>query len=92
MELRRFRAAIARRVILIKMSSGDAFAYSTKTSKYRSSSKMPVSSNSYSNSFRRAAPVGLDQIRVGVCLLRILVEILHVGVRRRASRDRNNTP
>ena len=32
------------------MSSGDSFAYSTTTSKYRSPSNTPVSSNSYSMS------------------------------------------
>ena len=35
-------------VIWIRMSSGSTLAYSTNTSKYRSSSKMPVSSSSYS--------------------------------------------
>src|SRR5215472_14142356 len=38
--------------ILTRTSSGSALAYSTNTSKYLSSSKMPVSSNSYSNSSR----------------------------------------
>ena len=37
------------------MSSGAAFAYSTSTSKYRPSSKMPVSTSSYSSSCRDRA-------------------------------------
>ena len=62
---------------------GPALAYSTKTSKYRSSSKIPVSISSYSSS-------SLDRLRfvstrsaVGVLPLRVLVEVLHVGVGRR---------
>ena len=39
-------------VILIRMFSGVSFAYSTKTSKYLSSSNIPVSSSSYSSSWR----------------------------------------
>jgi len=39
-------------VIFTRMSSGPALAHSTKMSKYRSSLKTRVSSNSYSNSFR----------------------------------------
>ena len=39
-------------VIWMRMSCGEALAYSTNTSKYRSGSKTPVSSNSYSNSTR----------------------------------------
>src|SRR6516225_5702273 len=39
-------------LISISKSVGAAFAYSTKTSKYRSSLKMPVSSSSYSGSKR----------------------------------------
>src|SRR5262249_27165426 len=37
-------------LISINMSVGEAFAYSTNTSKYRSSLNMPVSSSSYSES------------------------------------------
>jgi len=37
-------------LISISKSVGAAFAYSTKTSKYRSSLNMPVSSSSYSGS------------------------------------------
>ena len=39
-------------VILMTMSSGDAFAYSTSTSKYLLPSNTPVSSSSYSKSVR----------------------------------------
>ena len=66
------------------MSSGPSFAYSTNTSKYRSSSNTPVSSSSYSNSSRDRLRVGLDQVPVGILPLRVLVQILHVRVRRRA--------
>ena len=34
--------------------------------------------------FARSPPVRLDQVAVGILPLRILVEVLHVGVRRRA--------
>ena len=34
--------------------------------------------------FPRSSPVGLDQVPVGILPLRVLVEVLHVGVRRRA--------
>src|SRR5215813_13762932 len=37
-------------LIWMRISSGDCLAYSTKTSKYRSSSTTPVLINSYSNS------------------------------------------
>src|SRR4029077_11553083 len=39
-------------LIWMSMSSAVSLAYSTKTSKYRSSLKTPVSSSSYSKSFR----------------------------------------
>src|SRR5215467_1919477 len=42
--------------ISISMSVGEPLAYSTKTSKYRSSSNMPVSMSSYSGS-RRLRPL-----------------------------------
>ena len=51
----RSRAASGPRLCTVmrtRMSSGPSFAYSTNTSKYRSSSKAPVSSSSYSNSSR----------------------------------------
>src|SRR5687767_14725098 len=34
--------------------------------------------------FPRAPPVGLDQVQIGILTLRVLVEVLHVRVRRRA--------
>ena len=34
--------------------------------------------------FPRSSPVGFDQVPVGILPLRVLVEVLHVGVRRRA--------
>ena len=43
-------------VIFTRMSSGPPFAYSTKTSKYRSPSKTPVSRSSYSISSRVRFP------------------------------------
>ena len=46
--------------------------------------RRPVSSSSYSNSSRERLPVRLDQVRVGILALRVLVEVLHVRVRRRA--------
>ena len=45
---------------------------------------MPVSSSSYSISSRDRAPVCLDQVAIGILRLRILVEVLHVRVGRRA--------
>ena len=70
-------------VTRIRMSSGPSLAYSRKTSKYRSSSKMPVSSSSYSNSSPRPPPVRFHQVPVRELPLRILVEVLHVRVRGR---------
>ena len=46
--------------------------------------KTPVSSSSYSMSPRVAPPVRLDQIVVGKRRLRILVQVLHVGMGGRA--------
>ena len=43
-----------------------------------------MSSSSYSNSLPAAAAAGLDQVGVGERRLRILVEVLHVRVGRRA--------
>ena len=43
-----------------------------------------MSSSSYSNSLPAPAPAGLDQVGVRVGRLRILVEVLHVRVGRRA--------
>ena len=42
-----------------------------------------MSSSSYSNSVRPAAAVVLDEVGVGEGRLRVLVEVLHVRVRRR---------
>ena len=70
-------------LIWMRMSSGVLLAYSTKTSKYRSPLKIPVSSSSYSMSPGCAA-IRLDQVVVGIGRLRILVEPLHVRMGRRA--------
>ncbi len=68
---------------LIRMSSGPSLAYSRKTSKYRSSSKTPVSRSSYSSSsFVRLRFVS-SEVPVGELALRVLVEVLHVRVGRR---------
>ena len=66
------------------MSSGDSLAYSTNTSKYRSSSKTPVSSSSYSSSLRLRSALVATRSSYGIGRLRVLVEVLHVRVRRRA--------
>ena len=71
-------------VMLMRMSSGLAFAYSTNTSKYRSSWNTPVSTQLVLELLTRAAAVGLDKVRVGELALRVLVEVLHVRVRGRA--------
>ena len=69
-------------VIRMRMSPGDALAYSTTTSKYRSSSNTPVSrsSNSGSSALRRAFS---STSRVYGCPLGVLVEHPKVGMRRR---------
>ena len=45
---------------------------------------MPVSSSSYSNSSLDRRAIGLDQVAIGILRLRVLVQVLHVRVRRRA--------
>ena len=70
--------------IFTRMSSAAPLAYSTNTSKYRSSLKTPVSSSSYSISWRERWPFVRDKIAVGIRRLRVLVEIFHVRVRGRA--------
>ena len=68
--------------ILIRISSTSAFAYSTKTSKYRLSSKMPVKEFKFRLVFSAMA-VFLYQVCVGELGLWIFVQVLHVGMRRR---------
>ena len=65
------------------MSSGPALAYSTTTSKKRSSSRIPVSASSYSGCVSTAARVLGDQVRVRELALRIAVERLEVRAGRR---------
>ena len=64
-----------------RMSSGASLAYSTSTSKYRSSSKMPVSISSYSAS-TGSVTGSWHEIVVRVRPVRVLVEPALVGVRR----------
>src|SRR5215469_16810688 len=71
------------RVISINKSVGAAFAYSTKTSKYRSPSNIPVSSSSYFGIHTTAMSVGVYQIHIRIRILWIFVEILHIRVGRR---------
>ena len=71
-------------VMRTSKSSGAAFAYSTKTSKYRSSLNTPVSISSYSSSVRPRRAFVCDQVHVGEGGLRILVQVPHVRMRRRA--------
>ena len=71
-------------VILTSTSSGPPLAYSTNTSKYRSSSNSPVSSSSYSNSSRVRWPFVSTEVPIREGPLRVLVEVLHVRVRGRA--------
>ena len=70
-------------VTSMRRSCGPAFAYSTTTSKYRSSSKAPVSSSSYSNSWRPRSRFVATRSSYGNARLRVLVEQLRVRVRRR---------
>ena len=67
----------------IRRSSGPSLATSTKTSKYRSSSKAPVSSSSYSISSRDRPRFVSTRSAIRELPLRVLVEVLHVRVRRR---------
>ena len=83
MDFGRLRPAV-RRVIRIKMSSGVALAYSTNTSKV---AVVLEDSGVQQLIFDflprlRFLPVA-EQIIVGIRRLRILVQILHVGMRRR---------
>ena len=66
------------------MSAGAAFAYSTNTSKYRSSVEYAGVEQFVFGIQAAATSVGIDEIDVGECILRIFIEIFHVGVRRRA--------
>ena len=79
-------------VIRVRMSSGPALAYSTTTSKYRSSAKIPVSSSSYSKSPLPRARLTATSSVVGELALRILVDHPHVRVRGRRRRGRSSTP
>ena len=71
-------------LIRISTSSGAALAYSTKTSKYRLSSNTPVSSSSYSSSCLPRLRLVATRSSYGIGRLRVLVQVLHVRVRRRA--------
>jgi hypothetical protein len=65
------------------MSVGDDFAYSTKTSKYRSSSKIPVSISSYSGSKRPRRRFFSMRSVLGVSVLLIFIEVPHMRMGRR---------
>ena len=70
-------------VMRIAISSISSLAYSTCTSKYRSSSKTPVSSSSNSGSLPFRACDSPHKLAVRESSLRILVQKLHIRVRRR---------
>ena len=66
------------------MSSGPSLAYSTNTSKYRSSSKTARIHQFVLELLPRPPAVRLHQVAIGKLPLRVLVQVLHVGVRRSA--------